>query len=516
MKKIIVIGIDGATWDLIKPWVEKDKLPTFKKLIQEGTWGELESTIPPMTGPAWVSFATGKNPGKHSFYNFMTRIPGKYETKLLNADDIKCKTLWEILSIARKKIAVLNVPVTYPLGKVNGIMISGLLTPSTKSNFTYPPQFKQKIFDLTPDYKIEEMGYSDSQRELFLNKIISIFFQRVKLFKHLFNNEKWDFLMVLFRVTDRVQHYFWKFIDKNHPLYEEEADLKYKNAILDIYKKIDEFLNWLLENINNNINVIIMSDHGFGPLQKNLYLNNWLKSKGYLSYKSSILGVMRTILAKIGLTPRNIFRLINKIGFAKLVTSINRNIEPILVNKIVKKFVLSLSDIDWSKTKAFYNGTGTGYGFIYLNLKGREPKGVVKKDEYEKVRDVLINDLNELTHPNSNEKIIGNIYKREQLYNGQYFEMAPDIIFQIKDLSIGTSMNFEFSALRVIDRPVTIFTSGCHRRNGIFLLHGNNIKENFNIKNVKIYDITPTILHMFKIPISEDTDGRVLYEAFQN
>lgn len=518
MKKVIVIGIDGATWDLVKPWCEKDELPTFKKLMRKGTWGELESTIPPMTGPAWVSFATGKNPGKHGFYNFLIRTPGEYKTKLLNAKDIKCKTLWEILSIAKKKIAVLNVPVTYPLRKINGVMISGMLTPSINSNFTYPPQFKQEIFNLIPDYKIAvKIQYSDNplQRETFLKEIISTLDKRVKLFKYLFNTKKWGFLMVHFIATDTIQHSFWKFIDKNHPLYKDESDQQYKNAILNIYKKVDEFLNWLLENIDNNTTIILMSDHGFGPLYKNLYLNNWLRSKGYLSYKRNPARIIRTGITKSGFSPGTLFRFMIKMGFGKLTPFISRDMKMKLINKVIKKFVLSFSDINWSKTKAFYIGSGSGYGFIYINLKGREFKGVVQKDEYEEIRDALINDLNELTYPDSNEKIIGNLWKREELFNGPYFEIAPDIVFRAKDSSLGTSINFEFNSLRIIDKPIT-GTSGTHRINGIFLIYGNNIKENFNIKNAKIYDIMPTILHIFKIPISKDVDGRVLNEAFQD
>jgi len=209
-KKSMIIGLDGATFDLIKPWANAGELPTFKKLMKEGVWGELESTIPHVTPPAWTSITTGKNPGKHGIFDFMSieKSDGKWKLKLYNSRSKKSKEIWDYLR--DKKSIIVNVPLTYPPRVINGTMITGMLTPDIKnSDFTYPKEFKGEILKSFPEYIIELnwSGYKGKERK-FLEDLYKMSEERIKLFWYLFGKE-WDFLFFVFVGTDRMQHIIW-------------------------------------------------------------------------------------------------------------------------------------------------------------------------------------------------------------------------------------------------------------------------------------------------------------------
>ncbi len=276
-KKVIVFGLDGATFDLIKPWAQEGKLPTLKRLMDEGVHSTLTSTIPFATIPAWPSFATGCNPGKHGFYDFFKQKDNSYEltVELLPSKAIKQPILWDILSQANKKVALINVPSTYPPTKVNGYMITGMLTPP-RAKYTYPPELQSELKRELGRYNIFFSLLSAKNPNALVEDLEETLEQRLKATLYLWKEKQPDYLMVVDSGIDRAEHELWRFLDPSNPLYSSKDIEIYGNPLLRYYQKADKGLAKVLELLDDNTTLIVMSDHGQGSLKKFVNLNLFL------------------------------------------------------------------------------------------------------------------------------------------------------------------------------------------------------------------------------------------------
>lgn len=517
--KILVICLDGATLDLIIPWVQEEKLPTFKKLMKEGVSGKLKSTIPPKTCPAVNCFETGLNPGKLGIYDFTCRVPGSYEFKLYYfIKSINAKSLWDIVSDHGKKVGVLNVPTIISPYRINGFMVTGWLCPSPKE-CTSPKELKLELDEITNGYEIDvsvrversiEHAFIQDfafNEERFLNNIYRITEKRFKAIKHLLNKHTSDLFIAFFTGTDRIQHYMWHHMDPKHPQHIPKKGEKYHNEILKYYQLIDQMLEELIKGAGEDTIIIVMSDHGFGPVYKFFYVNEWLKRTGLLKTKSR--SPPLNIISKIGkrmvtkfvsFVAKTYLEKVFKKIYIKLPKSLNEFI-PLYFRSNLR----SLRNIDWSKTKAY---SASELGGICINLKGREPQGTVKPGkEYEELRNYIIDQLKSLcTHFGMNVTT----FKREEIYWGPYINEAPDIFFFIDELRCMPNITFWHGPL-IID---SIYNPANHRLNGIFMAIGKGIKQGKTI-NARIIDLAPTILHILDIPIPKYMDGKVLKGIFE-
>jgi len=488
--RVCVIGIDGGTWNVIKPWL-KD-LPNLSKLMNNSVWAEMESTYPFFTSPAWKCYSSGKNPGKLGAYAWFNLDLEKKEIKLNISSSFKGKEIWDWLSESGYKCVIINMPQTYPPKKVKGIMISGF--PAFDwSDYTYPKDYKKKLIRKY-DYKINPKHNLSLNKEKALQEIECLIRSRFRIAKDLLKDERPDFLNVTIFYIDKLQHFLWK----------------HKSIIKEFWKIIDKEIGELLQVIDKTTYVFIISDHGFTELRAVFRLNMWLQQKGYLHLKSNPfrkkldvfmnlykLGLNRERILKI-ITFLNLTNLIRKILPEDKIISIQHHIpsgkEELEIASVVKY-------VNWNKTKAIVAAENC----LYINL----PK---KSEEYSKFRDKLTSELQNIKDPRTNEKIIVALKKKEDVYTGEFIDFAPDLAivpqegYRVYD-GITKERIWDFS-----DDP----WSGYHKVEGIFLVHGPDIKRTGEqIKNVKIYDLNPTILHIFGIPIPENTDGRVLTEVFK-
>ena len=497
MRKTIVLGFDGASPDLIKKWVESNDLPSFKKIMAEGVHGKLRTTIPPLTPCAWSSFITGQNPGKHGIYDFFY-LNDKYELKL-HSSNTRCSTdLWEHLTNYGKRSFVFNVPFTYPPKKINGTLISGITTPSTKADFTYPHKLKAEILKKYPDFRFgQRKKYTEAAgaRKAFREEEFNLTELKYKAAMDLMDNEEFDFCMVVFMLLDHIQHWFWKFMDKSHPNYCKDDDLE--STIKDAYKRIDLYLSKFMERFPD-ANIIIMSDHGAGPYYKDVTINKWLMDEGYLFLKPN-LSPWKKITSKAG-SDKLISKGLN-LGLWKLINNFPR-----LKEFIRKHFNLGYSDIDWTKTQAYSYGY---YGPIYINKKL-----VSSNDEQQKLKEQIKAKLQTIKDPLTQEPLVKQIWDKEQLYQGEKAEVLPDIIIDMGNFSYACSSTFPFGSNELFSNPKT-FKSGDHSEYGLFMAYGPDIKQNAEINNINIYDLAPTILDMFSIPAPADMDGKVRKEIFR-
>jgi predicted AlkP superfamily phosphohydrolase/phosphomutase len=520
--KVLVIGLDGATFDLIKPWVKDGKLPTLKRVMENGTHGVLLSSHQSNSPQAWTSFMTGKNAGKHGIFDFVEPNPDGYDVRFINASYRNGKTLWRIISDAGKKVVVVNVPITFPAEEVNGCLISGWDAPGLGPDSVYPPDLLREINKAVGNYILEpgvEGFIHQGRRDLALNKMYESIENRLRTVKYLLKNKEWDFFMVVFSSTDRVQHYFWKYINPSHPNYDPEDKEGFGNAIYSVYEKLDNVVNDLISELPEDDTVFIVSDHGSGPSSnKTFYINHWLAEQGFLRYASnnSIKSRTKKVWHKALRTTNLLLKgFLSRRMKEKLVRAF-----PGLRNRVDS--VLSLSGIDWENTRAYSRENSPT---ICINLKGREPKGIVEPgDAYEKVREDIINKLLLLKCPQDNEPIVERVLKKEEMYSGKFTYKAPDLLIQWKnDAYIQrpgyTSKNgkwFQILSHKELEWAERVSRpSGIHRREGIFLALGRNIKQALQIQDADIVDIFPTALYAMGIPNQEDIDGKVLTEIFK-
>ena len=505
--KVLIIGIDAATFDIIEPLVNKGLLPTFKDLMQKGSFGKLISTIPPVTPPAWTSIVTGKNPGKHGVFDFYMPPCFGYNRCVLTTRANKAKTLWKLLSERGLKVGVLNVPLTYPPEEVNGFIVPGMqYALCTNQEFTYP---RELLFELKRVLGKYEVIWGDlkslytNELDEFLDKWEEILEIRKKATLYLMQKYSWNFFMVVFYVIDPIQHHFWKFFDKTHPLYEPALAQKYEKVIPHFYQKLDESISEILRHVDENTTIIIVSDHGAGAEIKSFYLNLWLKKEGLLRFKE----FSYNFLARMK-WPHFIYKALKRLKYPGISWTVPSNQLKELKRDIDPREGLEVSYfIDWPNTKAFA-GNHTEQG-IYLNVKGREPQGIVSEGkEYEELREYIIYRLYQLKDPETNEKVVDRVYKREEIYHGPYVKFAPDLLLVLKEGGyLAQKEIYAGSLFRYANK-----TTGTHRLEGIFIAAGSGIKKGKRISKLHVTDIAPTVLALLGQPIPLDMDGQVLKE----
>ena len=507
--RVLVIGLDGATFDLIKPWAAEGRLPTLARLMDGGAHGSLHSTIPPMTGPAWTTFATGVNPGKHDLYDWIAREAGTYHFLPTTALDCKTPTVYELLSQVGRSVCVMNVPMTFPPKPVNGVVVSGLPAPDLESGVTYPETLLDEIRENVGDYILYPdpgQAYSDSGIDAFLNRLYRTTDLRVETLNYLRGRDDWDFAMVVFNGTDTISHAMWKFMDSSHPLHDPAKAKKYGNAIRDYYSYVDAKLAAIVDELDDDTTLIIMSDHGFGPFHKFIHVNNWLMDQDFMAVKPGALAGLKHRMFRLGFSPMNVYNTLMALGLGSLKREVVRG----QGQGLMKTLFLSFDDVDWSRTKAYSLGN---VGQIRINVAGREPFGCVARgEEYEAVRDDIIARLYRMTDPKTGEQVVEQVYRREEIYAGPYLDDAPDIVFIPRRLEYFGFGEYEFGSHKIIE-PMQRGISGTHRLNGIFIAYGARVRAGAATHDAHLVDLAPTILHLMDEAVADHMDGRVLTEA---
>ncbi len=508
-RRVMVIGLDGATLDLIRPWAEQGELPTFKKLMQSGAYGALRTIRPPITPTAWSSFLTGTNPGKHGLFDFTGHKKNSYETYVANASHRHGPSVWRLLSEAGYRVVVFNVPLTYPVEQVNGAMISGLSTPASAKDASWPRELQAEVEKAIPEFNFAPPGmFSPGQELQFVQDVRSLIQTNLKVTRYLMNRQPWDFLVSIFMSSDIMSHFMWRNMETGAAAYPEPMRATLANAIKDCYRDLDHAVGELIQEVGEDTNVVIMSDHGFGPMESYMSVNAWLIERGYIQFKRNPLSQLRYMLYRLGFTPLNFYGFLRKLGFGNTMRSQVRK-NTTIIQRVNRNLFLSFRDVDWSRTRAYSNGYS---GPVFVNLKGREPQGIVAAGaEYDRVLEQLIADLKQLKEPGTGQPFVGEVYRGKELYHGDHMEQSPDLLFFPRD--------WKYAGLGLVEFPTNRWLSpspdrsGNHRMDGIVFLSGPGIRGASQIQGASIMDIAPTVLALMGVPIPESMDGRVLQSA---
>lgn len=498
--RVLVIGIDGGEFSLIKPWIKEGKLPNLAELMKEGSFGNLRSTIPPITGAAWSSFQTGTNPGKHGVFNWFKRKRGEYRAQPVNSHEIKEPTIWQILSKLDKRVGVIGVPVTYPPNKVNGFMIPGLLTPSRSKRQSFPAGLIEEIRGVAPNFKFSPKEWTRGYKPgHWVKELIDDVETRARVTAHLMRTKVWDLMMVHFMETDQVQHFMWHYLEKKDGW----------NPILRVYQAVDRAIGSLRENLSADDTLFIMSDHGFGPLRYNFHIDTWLLKEGYLKLKNNLTTWLKKLGFMMGITKESLYPLGEYLYPLLRRTGLLETVLDLVGNPWLERLFLSSQNVDWPNTLAYSHSE---IGHIYLNIKGREPQGMIEPERADEVREGLIKKLKRLKNPFTGKRITTQIMKGEELYHGEHVDKAPDIVFLPDDMEILGKGAYEFLSHKVVSRSKA--QSGHHRMEGIFIGSGPAIKPGCEIEGAHIMDMAPTILYTMGLPLLKHMDGKVLEPIF--
>jgi len=457
-KRVLIIGLDCAEPSLVFGKY-RNELPNLQSLSSKGVWGEIESTTPPITVPAWMSALTSKDPGQLGVYGFRNRADHSYEKMTIaNARSINEPAVWDYLGRAGKQAWLVSVPPSFPPKQVVGGMIGCFLSPNTQSKYTYPENLREEIARVAPNYMVDVPNFRTEDKAWLLGKIYEMTDDHFKVIRYLMKEKRWDFLMSVEIGVDRLHHGFWKYHDTTHPKHEPNNPLI--NSIHDYYVWLDKQIGSVLELIDDNTSVIVLSDHGAKKMDGGITINEWLINEGYLILEEKPNGVVP--------------------------------LEKVKVN--------------WAKTRAW--GSGGYYGRLFLNVQGREPNGVIPPSEYEKARDELIAKVSAIPD-DKGKPMATRVYKPQQIYRATK-NIAPDLIVIFGDLYWRAVGSIGLNTLHTFEND-TGPDDANHAQMGMFIYC--DPKRNLGgreLKGLQLYDIAPMVLTEFGMRVPSDMIGKVI------
>lgn len=496
-KKLLILGLDGATFDVLGPLMAEGRMPRLKEAVESGASGILRSTTPPITPAAWTTFLTGKQPGLHGIIDFERYDP---LANKLSFNSTRCldhvRNLWQILGGHGLRVGSLHVPMTYPPIPVNGFMITGFETPGPQSDFAYPPELKADVLAKWPDPTLRKKWKRKTfgGEKLFRQNVTYMsrsFFQGLDMTRGLGDRFGWDVLMVVLKLVDNLQHKTWKYIDPRWASRNRTRNEIVKECFGELDRAVGEFVDYARR---NDAAVLMVSDHGHGSLEGKIQVNKLLQDWGYLHLRSSAVQ-----------------------GSTRLQYLLDR------FRGKTKKFVRDGDvthelAIDFDKTRACVMHAGMA-GFVYINLKGRQPVGIVDPKQYESLRDeirarLLGSECQIRDTQGRTIQLFPEVHKPEELYGVSREDQPwmPDLILIPHD---SLAVVRRIRGNDVVQWLPYSKIEGTHRADGILIATGAGIAKKKDVR-AHIVDCAPTILAMLGLPIPRDMQGRVVDELFES
>lgn len=503
-RRVVFAGIDGATWSIIEPMVAAGKLPNLAALMRNGVTGPLTSTIPPNSSLAWTSFQTGVHPGKHGIFFFREQLHGSYKRPVVSWKSVQAPSIWQLASEAGKKVCCVTVPMTFPVERVNGAMVGGLLTPDRNADFIWPPELRSELAaavgDLPADNEPEVLHYTAGEAEA-LRSLFHVIEQITRIGEHLL--ERWDpdLFAIVYRQVDLASHQAWCYQDPEWQARNPGRWERRKNLLAQVYEAVDAAFGRIRAKAlagGGEVAFGTCSDHGFGPLTHRYYLNKWLVDQGYMTLRGGVTWQRARLW-----TQRKWHGVLRWTGVQRRLALRGR--------RLPSNEDVILSMVDWSRTRAYGSFSG-GEDVVLINLRGREPNGIVAPGaEYELLREELLRRLPKI-RATDGAPIIARAWKREDLWSGQQLHVAPDI----QCLTVDTACNMMANPVhRVVAEPAPDGRSAMHRLHGIYGWEGAGIfPPGMRVAGPQIADMAPTILHLLGLPVDDHMDGRVMEDCF--
>jgi predicted AlkP superfamily phosphohydrolase/phosphomutase len=450
-RKFLVIGLDCAPPEIV--FDRRDEFPVLNRLISGGHYGRMRSSDPPITIPAWMVMATGRDPGRLGLYGFRHRTGYTYDKMwIANSQSIKEPAVWDFIGAKGGQSVLVSVPPSYPPRKIAGNLVSCFITPGPENDYTYPPALKAELEAKFGPY-VFDVVFRTEDREQIRDAIFDMTVKRFEVLEYLIQNKPWDLFWFVEIGVDRVHHAFWKYYDKSHHLY--EPGNPYESVIIDYYKMLDAKIGSLLEKVPSDTVVLVISDHGAKRMKGAFCVNEWLIEQGDLTLK-----------------------------------------EPPKRGATIEK-----TPIDWDRTRAW--GWGGYYARIFLNVEGREPRGVIKPEDYETAREELAARLRRIRGPQG-EAWDTRVIKPNEFYadlRGDY----PDLMVYFDDLYWRSAGTLGWGTMFLSEND-TGPDDAVHAQHGMYILHDPRAAASVR-KDIDITDVAPTILKILGLPVPKDLTG---------
>ncbi|MFH1733167.1 MAG: alkaline phosphatase family protein [bacterium] len=493
-RRTLIFGIDGGTWSILDQFIASGSMPNLAGLRQQGSWGVLNSIVPVNSAAAWSSILTGRKPEKHGIYDFLAWQPESGRRTSVNASWMPKPTILELMGDAGSVLA-LKIPMTYPAWKINGCMVSGLPTPDDESAFTYPRNLASRLNRLIKKGSAgKSWETADDNRHQILDQMERAHLSLERITDKLLKMNEVDTCFVVARDVDELQHFFWDVLN-GHDVY------GYYPRIEAYFKQIDAYLGSMLDWAGAAARVVVLSDHGFGPVEAVWHLNDWLAAQGFLSFRPETDEAERELKFSDRVNyavRRRLLRQVKRLGMKG--NWLEHSLDKIKLNT---QNHIDLGGIDWTNTQAYTGNVGEEYLPVYINLEGREPQGSVSFDQYHQVREEVLAALDRCQAP-----AVLTVHRAEEIFDIEdaRHSAAPDLV--VETISSSVQSDFAYNQPEVYEN--TGYRKACHRREGIFLLSGPDVAP--QQISAELCDIPATVLAWMGLPVPSNFSGRVLQE----
>jgi predicted AlkP superfamily phosphohydrolase/phosphomutase len=457
--KLLVIGLDCAAPELL---FGDEQLKHFRRLMQSGCYGRLESVIPPITVPAWMCMSTSQDPGSLGVYGFRNRRDHSYQNlAFVTSHSIRTPAIWDEVGRVGKRAHIFGVPPSYPPRKVNGICVGCFLTPDTQRNdYTYPAKIKDEIFDLVGEYSVDVKNFRTDRKNWLRDEIYAMSRKHFDVIRHYLKHSPWDHFQFVEIGLDRMHHGFWQYHDPAHRQY--ASGNPYQSVVRDYYRYLDEEIGRILELLTEDTTVLVVSDHGAQRLDGGFCVNEWLVREGLLVLEEY---------------PKEVT------AFAKL-------------------------SVNWGKTKVW--SEGGYYARVFLNVKGREPAGTIDPADYERVRDDIKARF-EATLDDRGKPLGTMVFKPEDVYK-TVRNIAPDLIVHLGGLYWRSIGGVGYPSIHVEENDSGPDTCN-HAQFGAFILSSPGSPRRGEVDGFRLLDVAPTLLELGGYDIPGSMQGKSLLKS---
>jgi len=506
--RVVVFGLDGATWEIAQPLIEAGRMPNLARLVAQGTAGSLASTVPPISAAAWTTFLTGQNPGRHGVYQFRKmdmRQYGGYRDEFATSQDYVGRSFLELVGQRGRRVAAIGVPMTYPPFPVNGFLVSGFPRPFGPRAQAFPPSKAEALgrwdevqdsfnFSLSAAKTVETSDY-------WVRKYTDIGLQALA-------EERFDLFLVVWNSTDNIPHLFWKYTDPTFPAYDAAGAPEFGQVINHQYEVADGEIGRLLAALPDldATTILVMSDHGMGPYpHRQVNFGGWLAGQGYLTLKKGAASQPSLLSQAVGQVRRRLPRQWMDRLRGRLPAGLRADLYARQMN---------LDQIDWSASSAYRLKVFPSVEGIVLNVRGRQAQGIVEPGPaYEALRDHLLAELADLRDPETGQSIVARASRREDLFEGPFVDDIPDILLELRpSYTGGAALQGNLVTLLPLDELSAY--SGSHSPDGLFVFSGPGVRRGHRLEGAHIQDLAPTLMHIMGLPVASWMDGRVLASVF--
>jgi predicted AlkP superfamily phosphohydrolase/phosphomutase len=511
--KLLVLGLDGATWDVLEPLAAEGALPNLARLRDQGSSGTLNSVFPPLSPVAWAGVMTGKNSGKHGVFEFLESRHDPLRPRVNSSRSIQADLLWEIAGRHGKKTVAGGVPMSYPprpAKEFPGFYLGDFLSPEKAADFTSDPALFADLERVVGPYRAWSATIHDRGNEAaVIDDLTAFLIQHLKTVEYLMSRCEWDLLIFDLMATDRIGHELWHVWDLTHRAARgREPELAaLRPRLIEFWKTLDRGVGAIHDKLPADASLLLMSDHGFGPIEWYVNFNVWLLEQGFIALQNNAYVKQKYWCYRRGVTPQWIYNVMSRLGLAGHRVSRFRGKQSSTLDRLGESVFLSRRHIDWSRTRAYSQGN---FGQIFINLKGRQPQGCVAPADARPLISDLKAGLMEILHPETGGPILERVYEREELYQGPHAHLAPDLTVVLTDWRYRTIGLHDFTTHKVISPAFG--PTGDHRMEGILIAAGPAFRAGASPRQADLLDIAPTVLHLLGVPVPADMDGRVLTE----